>query len=400
MVFLGRRSECEALDRLLDAVRSGESRALVLRGEAGIGKTALLDYLAEQAAGCRVARAAGVESEMELAFAGLHQLCAPLLDRLDAPPGPAARRAAARRSACSAGAAAGPLPGRPGRAEPAGRGGRGAAAGRASSTTRSGSTGPRRRRSRSSRAGCWPSRSALVFAVPRARPSGRARRAAGAASSTGCGDDDARALLDSALPGPLDERVRDRIVAETRGNPLALLELPRGLTPAELAGGFGLPDARPAGRAAIEAELPARGSRRCRPTTRQLLLLVAAAEPSATPRCCGARPSGSGIGARRGGARRGRRADRARRPGAVPPSAGALGGLPAAPRERAPRGAPRAGRGDRPEPDPDRRAWHRAQAAAGPDEDVAAELERSAGRAAGAAAGWPPRPRSSSARRS
>ena len=90
----GRRGECEALDRLLEAVRAGESRALVLRGEPGVGKTALLEYVAERASGCRVARAAGVQSEMELAFAGLHQLCAPMLDRLERLPASAARRAA------------------------------------------------------------------------------------------------------------------------------------------------------------------------------------------------------------------------------------------------------------------------------------------------------------------
>src|SRR5258706_15349752 len=84
----GRRTECEALDRLLDAVRAGESRALVVRGESGVGKTALLEYAVERAAGCRVVRAAGVQSEMELAFAGLHQLCAPMLDRLEGLPGP------------------------------------------------------------------------------------------------------------------------------------------------------------------------------------------------------------------------------------------------------------------------------------------------------------------------
>ena len=84
----GRRSECEALDRLLASVRAGQSQVLVLRGEAGAGKTALLDYLLERASGCRIAQAAGVESEMELAFAGLHQLCAPFLDRLDRLPGP------------------------------------------------------------------------------------------------------------------------------------------------------------------------------------------------------------------------------------------------------------------------------------------------------------------------
>src|SRR3954470_21649538 len=86
--LLGRRSESKTLDRLLEAVRAGESRALVLRGAPGVGKTALLEYVVERATGCRVARAAGVQSEMELAFAGLHQLCAPMLDRLDRLPGP------------------------------------------------------------------------------------------------------------------------------------------------------------------------------------------------------------------------------------------------------------------------------------------------------------------------
>src|ERR687883_1891355 len=86
--LLGRRSECEILDRLVATVRAGESAVLVVRGEPGVGKSALLAYLVERAAGCRIARAAGVESEMELPFAGLHQLCAPLLDRLDRLPGP------------------------------------------------------------------------------------------------------------------------------------------------------------------------------------------------------------------------------------------------------------------------------------------------------------------------
>ena len=97
--LLGRRSECEALDRLIEAVRAGESRALVVRGEPGVGKTALLEYLVEQASGCRVARAAGVQSEMELAFAGLHQLLAPMLDRLERLPGPQRDGAARPRSA-------------------------------------------------------------------------------------------------------------------------------------------------------------------------------------------------------------------------------------------------------------------------------------------------------------
>src|SRR6201747_2626476 len=86
--LLGRRSESTTLDRLLDVVRAGESRALVIRGDPGVGKSALLEYVVEHATGCRVARAAGLQSEMELAFAGLHQLCAPMLDRLDRLPDP------------------------------------------------------------------------------------------------------------------------------------------------------------------------------------------------------------------------------------------------------------------------------------------------------------------------
>ena len=85
---MGRSAECAALDRLLEAVRAGESRALVVHGEAGVGKTALLEYLARQASGCWVERAVGVEAEMELAFAGLHQLCVPMLDRLGRLPAP------------------------------------------------------------------------------------------------------------------------------------------------------------------------------------------------------------------------------------------------------------------------------------------------------------------------
>src|SRR6201986_5628035 len=88
MELVGRHRECAVLDRLIEAVRAGESRALVVSGEAGVGKTALLDYLAGQASGCRVGRAVGVQSEMELAFAGLHQLCAPMLNRLGRLPAP------------------------------------------------------------------------------------------------------------------------------------------------------------------------------------------------------------------------------------------------------------------------------------------------------------------------
>ncbi len=90
MRLLGRQAECEALDRLVTDALAGRSRVVVLRGEAGVGKSALLGYLSERVAGWHVARAVGVESEMELAYSGLHQLCGPMLDHLDRLPDPAA----------------------------------------------------------------------------------------------------------------------------------------------------------------------------------------------------------------------------------------------------------------------------------------------------------------------
>ena len=235
-----RHAERGALDRLVDAVRAGESRTLVMRGDPGVGKTVLLDHLATRASdsGCRVARAAGVQSEMELAFAGLLQLCAPMLDQLSRIPVP---QHDALRTAF--GIAAGTTPDR-----------FLVGLGVLSLLSEVADQRPLI---------CviddeqWLDRAsvqALGFAARRlgADPVGLvfATRDAGGALAglteleiTGLGDNDARELLDSALRGPLDPQVRDLIVAETRGNPLALLELPRGLTPAELAGGFALPGA-------------------------------------------------------------------------------------------------------------------------------------------------------------
>ena len=262
------------LDRQLQRVRAGESSVLVLRGEAGVGKTALLEYVAERASGCRIARAAGVESEMELAFAGLHQLCAPMLDRLDRLPGPQrdALRVAfgledgdapdrflvglAVLSLLAEAAEEQPLVCLVDDAQWLDR---------ASAQTLA--FVARR---------LLAERIAMVFAVREPDATQRARPACRSCVVDGLDDDDARALLASAMPGRLDERVRDRIVAETRGNPLALLELPRGLTPAELAGGFGLPDARPLASRIEESFL-----RRLEalPAETQRLLLLAAAEP-------------------------------------------------------------------------------------------------------------------------
>ena len=233
-----RVGERDALDQLAQAVQTGQSRALVVRGDPGVGKTVLLDYLAGRAAaaGCRVARALGVQSEMELAFAGLHQLCAPLLNRAERLPVP--QRDALRTAF---GLAPGPPPDR-------------FFVGLAVLSLLSGAAGDRPLI-------CliddeqWldqASAQALGFVARRlaADPVGLvfAAREPGAELAglpelivDGLQEEDARALLDSALAGPLDARVRDLIVAETRGNPLALLELPRGLTPAQLAGGSGCP---------------------------------------------------------------------------------------------------------------------------------------------------------------
>ncbi len=340
--LVGRRNECEVLDRLVGGVLAGQSRVLVLRGEAGVGKTALLEYLVGAAAGCRIARVAGVESEMELPFAGLHALCAPMLGRRNAPARPAAR--CARHGARSERrAAAGSLPGRAGGAEPARRRRRGAAAGvhrRRCAVARSGL------RADAGVRGAPPVGGAGRAGVRPARAVGRAsvRRVAGARGRW-ARRPDARALLDSTLPGPLDERVRDRILAEAGGNPLALLELPRGLTPATVAGGFGLPGSMP-----LTSRIEQGFVRQLEPLpgeTRQLLLL-AAAEPVGDVTLLQRAADAARDRRRRGGTGRGRRPDRYRCAGAVPASAGALGGLPRGERAGPPGRPSRAGRGDRP----------------------------------------------------
>src|ERR1700731_108171 len=238
-VFRGRASERGMLDRLLQNVRGAQSAVLVIRGEPGVGKTALLRYCVRQAAGFRVVESVGIESEIELPFAGLHQLCGPLLDRLDPLPDPQrdALRVAfgmssgdpperflvalAVLSLLAAAADDRPLLWIIDDAQWFDR---------ASAQT----LGFVARRL----LGGWV---ALVFALR--EPSSDAELVGlPEMMLNGLDEEDARALLATAIPGRLDERVRDRIVAETRGNPLALLELPRGLTAAQLAGGFALPD--------------------------------------------------------------------------------------------------------------------------------------------------------------
>jgi len=370
-----RRSERGTLDRLVEAARAGQSCALVLCGDPGMGKTVLLEYLAGRAsgAGLRVARAVAVQSEMELAFAGLHQLCAPMLGRAERLPAP--QRDALRTAF---GLAAGPPPDR-------------FFVGLAVLSLLSEVAGDRPLvclvddaqwldRASAQALGIAARRLAadpvgLVFAArePGAELAGLPELEVG-----GLPDEDARALLDSALAAPLDERVRDLIVAETRGNPLALLELPRGLGPAELAGGFGLPGAAPlTGR--IEDSF-ARQLDALSADTRRLVQL-AAADPSGdwvlVWRAAGRLgiPVQAGRPAVEAGLVEFGAQVRFRHP-LVRSAAYRSAAIP----DRQQMHAALAEATD-PAVDPDRRAWHRAQATPGPDEEVAAELERSAGRA-------------------
>ena len=375
-----RVGELDVLDRLIEAVQAGQSRTLVVRGDPGVGKTALLDYLAGRAsgAGCRVARVAGVQSEMELAFAGLHQLCAPMLNsdgRLPVPQRDALRTAF--------GLAPGPPPDR-------------FFTGLAVLTALSGVARDRPLicvvddeqwldRGSAQALGFVARRLAagtlttspvgLVFAT---REPGEALTGLPELVLEGLRDDHARELLESALAGPLDAQVRDLIIAETRGNPLALLELPRGLAPAELAGGFGLPGAAPlTGR----IEDSCRRQMDALPDPTRRLLRLAAADPSGDRalvwRAAGLLgiPVQAGTPAVEAGLVEFAGRVRFRHPlvrSAVYRSASFS--------DRQQMHAALAEVTDL-RTDPDRRAWHRAQAAAGPDEDVAAELERSAGRA-------------------
>ena len=307
------------LDELLEGIRRGESRSLVLRGEAGIGKTALLEYLVESASELTVVRAVGVESEMELAFASLHQLCAPMLDRLDRLPGPQ-RQALEIVFGVSAGAAPDRfLVGL-------------AVLGLLSEVAEE-------------RPLLWvvddaqwldhASALTLAFVARRllaepvgivfaAREPGEELRHLPELEVGGLRDGDARALLDSTVRVVLDERVRDRIIAETRGNPLALLELPRGLSATELAGGFGVP-----GVHALPDRIEESYVRRLDvlPEDVRLLLLVAAAEPIGDPLLLLSASERLGIEVSAVEAATSGLAG-PRRARDLPSSAGALGGVP------------------------------------------------------------------------
>jgi DNA-binding CsgD family transcriptional regulator len=375
LVLLSRRDECDALDRLLAAVYAGESRAVVVRGEPGVGKSALLGYVAERAPGFHLARAVGVQSEMELAYAGLHQLCGPLLHRIDGLPG---HLGDALRTAL--GLSAGPAP------DPflVGLAVLGLLAETAQerpllclvddahwldrASVQAMTFAARRLQAESV---------AMVFAarLPAELPAlvGIAELLLG-----GLPDTAARALLRSVLPGPVDEPALDRIVAETHGNPLALVELPHGQLPAELAGGFGLPGAR-----GITGRIEESYLQRLAPLPAQtrLLLLVAAADPTGDPVLLwrAAERLSAGVEAA-GPAAEAELLEVSAQVRFRHPLVRSAIYWDAAPDDR--RSAHRAlAEVTDPDAEPDRRAWHTAQATAGPDEDAAAQLERSAGRA-------------------
>src|SRR5271168_1026448 len=360
----GRRQQVEALDELLADVRAGHSRALVVHGEPGIGKTALLNHAAGAAADFQVAQGDGVESEMELPYSTLQQLCARMLHRLDRLPPP-------QRDALSValGLQSGNAPDR-------------FLVGLAvlgllcliddaqwlDQTSAQALAFVARRLDAESVAMIFGTRDPAVADLT------------GVPEMTvrGLSDADARVLLASVIPGRLDEPVRDRIIAESGGNALALLELPHGVTVAELAGGFGV-----AGPLALAGRIEQSFLRRIArlPEVTQRVMLVAAAEPVGDPALLWRAAGHLGIGT-----------------DAVAP-AEADGLLTVGARvvfrhplvrsavyQAAPIGDRRLAHRALAEAtdagaDPDRRAWHRAQAISGPDEDVAAELERSAERA-------------------
>jgi DNA-binding CsgD family transcriptional regulator len=373
--LIDRRREGQALDRLLENLWAGGSPVLVLRGEAGVGKSALLEYLVRRAGGCRVVRAAGVESEMELPYAGLHQLCASVLDFRERLPAP-------HRDALAPafGLSAGPAPDR--------------------FLVGLGVLGLLSEVAGDRPLVCvvddaqWLDQASVQIINFVARRLLAERIALVCAARTGMGHDvfaglpelpiegldetSARSLLLANVHGPLDAAVRDQIIAESHGNPLALLELARTWKAADLAGGFGLPDSRP-----LASKIEQSYARRllALPAESRLLALAAAAEPLGDPLLLHRAAATLGV-------------DMA----VVGPAADAglltIGGrvefahplvrsaayrsAQAHERQRVHHALAEATDAGT---DPDRRAWHLAAAAAGPDEDVAAELERSADRA-------------------
>src|SRR4051794_35919110 len=369
----GRQREREALDRLLHAARGGDGGALLVHGEPGVGKTALLDYAVEAGFGVGVARTVGGGGGMELAFAALPQMCSPVPEVGEGPP-PAQRDAVAVAFGLDAGAAPNPFL--------VGLAVLGLLSEAAEERPLLCVVDDAQWLDRASaRALAFVARRllaeriALVFG---ARESGDLLAGLPELRVEPLGHRDARALAESALPARLDERVLERIVAETHGNPLALLELPRGLTPAQLAGGFGLPPALP-----LSASIEESFARRLAglPGDARRLLLLAAADPVGDPALVWR--AAEQLGLREAAADTVESAGLLTLDGRVafrhPLVRSAVYGASGV-KERREVHRALADATD-PEIDPDRRAWHRAQAASKPDEKVAAELDRSAARA-------------------
>jgi DNA-binding CsgD family transcriptional regulator len=381
--LVGRIDELEILRRLIADVRHGRSAVVVVRGEPGIGKTELLRALVAEAAGFRVCRAVGVESEMELAYAGLHQLCAPLLGRLGSLAEPQRRGLSVAFGLESldgdapdqflvALAALG-LMAEASEEQPLLCVVDDAQWLDQASAQVLGFVGRR----------LLAESIALVFAdrTPEALSSdGGPDPLAGLPELhlDGLGAAAARALLATVGAGPLDERVRARIIEETGGNPLALLELGRGLGVGELAGGFALPDAGDLPRRIEDQYLERLGALPA--DARQVVLLVAA-DPVGDVALIlrAAEGLGLNIGVLEVAAESGLLDVGANVRFRHPLVRSAVYRAATATDRRAAHDALAAATD--PLSDPDRRAWHRAHAAAGPDEAVAGELISSAGRA-------------------
>jgi len=372
--LVGRRRERDALERLLQSAAGSRGAVLVVHGEPGVGKTALLDFAVEAAASrFRIVRTIGVQSEMELPFAAVQQLCAPILELRQRLPLP--QRLALE---VAFGLTDGPVP-------------NGLLIGLAILGLVSEAAEDRpllcvvddaQWLDRASAAALSMVARRLtaenVVLLVAARDLDETFAGLPELTIRGLGRADARTLLEAVLPSPLDGQVLERVVAETGGNPLALLELPRGLSPAQLAGGFGLPAAVP-----LHAGIEERFTRwfAALPADARRLVLLAAADPTGDAALVWRAAERLGIGETAAFATESdgmvsfSGAVTFRHPlvrSAVYRSAG--------PEERSEVHRAIAASID-PDVDPDRRAWHRAQGATMPDEDVAAELERSAARA-------------------
>jgi DNA-binding CsgD family transcriptional regulator/tetratricopeptide (TPR) repeat protein len=371
--LLGRQREQAVLERLLETAREGHGGVLVVHGDPGVGKTALLEYALQTAKDFRVVRASGVEGEMELDYAALQQLCSPLLALIERLPDP-------QRDAL--GVAFGLSLGRPPSPFMVGLAVLGLLSEEAEQRPLLCIVDDAQWLDDASGAALafvarrlLAERIALTFAT---RSVGSRLLRFPELPVDPLGRRDARALLESILPARLDASVLERIVAETGGNPLALLELPRGLTPAQLAGGFDLPAALPLSMG-IEESFRRRLARL--PLDARRLLLLAAAEPVGDPALLWRAAHQLGIAETTTAAVEseglltldGEVAFR------HPLVRSAVYGA-AEPNERRVAHEALADATD-PRIDPDRRAWHRAQAASVPDEEVAAELEQSAARA-------------------